>query len=323
MSAAADTPFSGQRVVLTGATGFIGAHLAHRLRADGADLSLIVRSAVAAARRLPGLDGNAGGPRWIEADLTRRESLRAALRALRPRFVFHLAADTSGDRSPEHASTAVAVNFQGTVNLLDALDTSATEHVVTIGTAEEYGPGAVPFREDQAPLPLSPYSASKAAATAWCGMAHRAFGLPVTVLRLFLVYGPGQPPVHLIPQAIAAAQRGEDFATTRGEQTRDFIYVDDVVGACCLAATTPAAGGEVINVASGEERTVRDVITRIYREVDGPGRPALGALPYREPEIWRYVGSNQKARDLLGWVPRIGFDEGLRRTVASYAAGAA
>src|SRR5205085_2108423 len=134
---------------------------------------------------------------------------------------------------------------------------------VQTGTFEEYGTGPVPFVEDQREEPVSPYSASKAAATHFCQMLHRSLHYPVIVLRPCLMYGPFQSADMFIPSLIDSCLRGQDFPMTSGEQTRDLSYVSDVIEAYLLAIRRPKAIGEVINIGSGQEYKIKDVAKKI------------------------------------------------------------
>jgi UDP-glucose 4-epimerase len=155
----------------------------------------------------------------------------------------------------------------------------------------------------------------KAAVTQCALLYHRLFALPVVVLRPFIVYGPGQRDGMMLPALLKTLAQGQEFALTPGEQTRDFVYVDDVVDALIAAAVRNGAAGEVFNVCSGEERRIRDVAELAVRIAGAsPSRLKIGALPYRENEVWRLVGSNRKARALLGWSPRVQLEDGLQRT---------
>ncbi|MBT8447929.1 MAG: SDR family NAD(P)-dependent oxidoreductase, partial [Gammaproteobacteria bacterium] len=290
----------GTRVFVTGATGFIGTHLVRRLYAEGAAISILVRpgsSPTALDDLLPSLQ-------LIEGDLTDRAAIEGAVRAARPERVFHLGAFTNVSRDPQVAEEAMRVNLHGTMQLLQALEGGDLKCFVASGSCEEYGAAPAPFHEALAPAPVSPYSVSKAAATLWCLMRHRTAGLPVVVVRPFLVYGPGQDTSRLLPSAIVAALAGQDFPMTGGEQTREFTYVDDIVEGYLRAAAVPEAIGEIFNLGTGIEVPVRDVVEKIYALSGSSGRPLPGALPYRPAEIWRFAAVTDKARRILGWQHR-------------------
>ncbi|MBI1805219.1 MAG: GDP-mannose 4,6-dehydratase [Ignavibacteriae bacterium] len=301
----------GKRILITGATGFIGSHLLRRFVEAGI--------AVTAVRYRPDLNRQwEGNIHWSIADLTDAEAVETIIKANKPDIVFHLAAKLGGDRSFEFAQQAVVVNFLGTHNLLSSLgrNLGGRGRIVMLGTSEEYGNSKVlPITEDQPSNPVSPYSASKTAATQFALLYHRLFDLPVVVLRPFIVYGPGQPPAMMIPELIQSVLEGKDFSMTEGKQTRDFVYVEDVVDCILAAATAKDVDGEVFNVSSGEERAIRTVAELIVRLMEGKSRLLVGARPYRQNEAWRLYGSNEKAQRLLGWLPKTTLEEGLRQTI--------
>lgn len=312
------------RVLVTGGAGFLGRYVIARLNEAG------VRPV---ATRLPhetpptSVYPAVGDPPapldadWRVLDLTDAEALRALLRDYDPHHILHLAARMSGERSYTYAGEAFRVNLTVTHELMCAAGTlcSGLERLVLIGSAEEYGNAPVlPITEDEPTAPISPYSASKAAATQYAVLYHRLFGLPVTVLRPFIVYGPEQSTAMMLPQLIAMALRGEDFPMTPGEQTRDFIYVGDVADAVLRAAVTPAAVGEVFNICSGVERSILSLARQVLAVMESETRLLVGAIPYRSNEAMRLVGNPDKAHRLLGWTPRIELAEGLRRTIASF-----
>lgn len=308
MSAGRDR-LEGQPVLVTGASGFIGAHLAERLAGLGARVVALTRG----RRALRG----PGGVRHVAADLA-HEDAGKVLRQVAPRYAFHLAAYTNPARDVAHADEAMAVNLLGTMRLLSVLQDCGTERIVLTGTAEEYGNAPVPVREDAPLQPTSPYSVAKAAATLWALMRHRATGLPVVILRPFVCYGPGLPATRFISQAVAAAVGGRDLPMTQGEQTRDFTHVDDLVEAYIRAALAAGVEGEVFNVATGVETSIRSAAQKIYALAGSTARPRPGALPYRAQEVWRSAACIEKARDRLGWSARIGLDEGLRSMIEGY-----
>lgn len=299
---------------MTGAGGFIGRHLVRRLEEAGVSYTGLHHTTPAPAP-------DPGSGRRVRLDLANAAEVESFVSSEQPEIVFHLAGVTGGERTLEFAERAVRGNFVASHHLLAALGRSAGPHrIVLIGSSEEYGrQDSLPYREDLPARPVSPYSASKAAVTQFALLYHQLFAMPVVVLRPFIVYGPGQQPGMLIPSLMEALVRREPFPMTAGEQTRDFVYVDDVVDAILAASVADGAEGEVFNVCSGEERRIRDLAEEAVRVAGAAGDAlGIGALPYRQNEVWRLVGSNEKARRTLGWSPRVRLEEGLRRTWDAY-----
>ena len=312
------------RVLVTGGAGFLGRHVLAMLNDTGVRPVATRLPHETPPTRVPAAPGDSPAPLdadWRMLDLTDADAMRTLLRDCAPQYILHLAARMSGERSYTYAGEAFRANLTVTHALMCAAGTlcSGLERLVLIGSAEEYGNAPVlPITEDEPTAPISPYSASKAAATQYALLYHRLFGLPVTVLRPFIMYGPEQSTAMMLPQLIATALRGEDFPMTPGEQTRDFIHVGDVADAVLRAAVTPAAVGEVFNICSGTERSILSVAQQVLAVMESGTRLLVGAIPYRSNEAMRLVGNPDKAHRLLGWTPRIELAEGLRRTIASF-----
>jgi len=208
----------------------------------------------------------------------------------------------------------------GTHTLLAAAREAGVRRVVFASSSSIYGDRPdLPKHEEQAPRPLSPYAAQKLSAEQ-LGMAYaRSLGLEVVALRFFNVFGPRQDPGSAYAAAVAAfvAAALEGRPATiygDGEQTRDFTYVGDVVEGCWLASTAPQASGEVINLARGVQVSVNELCQAIFQAC---GRADLQPVyePERAGDVKHSVAANAKARELLGWEPRVSLDEGLRHTI--------
>jgi UDP-glucose 4-epimerase len=298
--------WAGKRVLVTGATGFIGQHLVQRLVESGAHTC----AGVAPSEGPERVTGPPAPDRRLAFDLRDAEAVQAAVAETSPQIVVHLAAVgvTDPDVDPE---LALAVNAGGTLHLLEALREQDVQRVVLAGTCYEYG-----AREAMEGLdPFNAYAASKVAAWAFGRMYWWAHGLPIVTVRPFQVYGPGQPEHTLVPVAIRMALAGTDFPMTPGEQERDFIYVDDVVEGMLVAAEAPGLEGHSLDLGTGQAHTVYEVVRRIWAMTGAQGRILVGALPYRPGEVMHLVADADRTARLTGWRARVGVEEGLRRTI--------
>ena len=314
---------SAGTVLVTGAEGFLGRHVLRAL-ADlrRTDTSRTDADTGVVATHLPAAPApEQHEAAWLPLDVTDHEGIRTLLEHVQPDIIIHLAAAMGGARTYDFAERAFAVNTAATHQLMLTAGTTLPRlrRLVLMGTAEEYGNAEhLPVTEEAPMQPVSPYSASKAAATQFAQLFHRLFQLPAVVLRPFIVYGPGQTPSMMLPQLFTHVVEEKEFPMTEGEQTRDFVHVDDVADAVLRAAVAPAAPGEIFNVCSGVERSIRSIAEEVVHIAGGTAHLKPGALPYRQNEVMRLVGSSEKARRLLGWQPRIELREGLARTIDWY-----
>ncbi len=302
---------SRQRIAVTGATGFIGTVLLQALHKAGAELTAIVGK----GRRTAVLD-------TLPFPVTRTvvEQVRHmgdAVRDCAPDCVIHLSAHVSTERSYSALAQTLEWNLLSTIDVLTASAQTGVKRVILMGSTEEYGQNAAPFDPHLALDPPSPYAASKAAQTAYARMFHNTFGLETVILRPTVVYGPGQSPRMLISMVMEALAAGRPIDVTEGKQTRDFVYVDDVVDAIVLGLVTPGLEGDVWNVGSNEVVTVRDCLERIERITGTEGLVLYGARPYIDREIFRYESEVYRTYGILQWRPAVTLDEGLRRTWAA------
>ena len=239
----------------------------------------------------------------------------------KPDIVLHLAADkTRSINHHEAFRTVIETNVIGTLNLIEAcLTDPKLKRFIYLGTCEEYGFGRTPFNEQQPEMPISSYSYSKVAVTHLLRTLYRTRGFPIVILRPTLAYGPGQASDMFLPALIEALLRNQSFAMSRGDQTRDYIFVEELVRAC-MAAMEADVLGKVINIGSGDTVSLRDVALLAARVIGNGSENLLrfGALPYRSNEIMNYSVDITLARELLGWAPRFSLEEGMRRTVESY-----
>jgi len=306
------------RVLVTGGCGFIGSHLVRRLLEDGANVRVLDNLATG---RLSNLGDLLAEVDLVEGDLRSYERVSNAVRGCE--VVYHQAALPSVPRSVQDPLTSSSVNAAGTQNVLLAARDEGVRRVVAASSSSVYGFNpALPKREDMATLPMSPYAVDKLASEGYCRSFQRVYGLDTVVLRYFNVFGPYQDPNSqysaVIPKFITAALEGT-APTVHGDgnQSRDFTFVADVVGANLLAAgAPPAAAGEVFNIACGNRTSLNEMLEMLGELTGGMIEPIydearVGDVPHSQADI-------SKAREGLGFEPAYHFSDGLRVTLEHY-----
>ncbi|MDA0164765.1 NAD-dependent epimerase/dehydratase family protein [Solirubrobacter ginsenosidimutans] len=296
------------RALVTGGAGFIGSHLVDVLQEAGDEVTVVdrLRTEANLQRAIE------RGARLVSADVTDVPAMLEAFAEARPEVVFHLAAQIDVRRSVEDPSMDAHQNVGGTAAILEAARVGGARRVILASTAAVYGdPVRLPIAEDTEIAPLAPYGASKAAAESYLALFSRAYGLSTLALRMSNVYGPRQSP-HGEAGVIAiwCSAAAEDRPVTvfgDGAQTRDFVYVEDVVRGFLAAAHTADEGA--LNLSTGVETSLVDLAATLgLRTESGPGR--LG-------EIARSSLDPSAAAARLGWRASTPLAEGLRKTLAS------
>jgi nucleoside-diphosphate-sugar epimerase len=309
------------RVLVTGGGGFIGSNLVRRLLEQGDEVRVLDNFSTGNRRNLEDIVDEL---EIVEGELRSYERVHNATRGVE--VVFHQGALPSVPRSVHDPLTTSAVNVEGTLNVLLAARDEGVRRVVYASSSSVYGnSGTLPRVETQFPDPISPYAVAKLAAERYCVSFARVYGLETVTLRYFNVFGPRQDPTSqyaaVVPRFIAAVDSGEPVPIHGdGEQSRDFTYVENVVDANVRAATAPEASGHVINVATGEPRTVNALADTI---ADVLGKPVeKDYLPQRTGDVRDSWADVREAERLLGWEPQVALEEGLRLTAAALLARA-
>lgn len=293
------------RVLLTGATGFFGAHLARLLVEHGHKVAAIVRPE-SDRWRLAGVGANLT---MIPGDLTDLRSLISRLRAQRPDVCIHLAwKGWSGKAEADANLSSLAVSLE----LLRIMPEIGCERFVAAGTCFEYELGPHLLSETGALRPHDLYGSCKKSLYEVAQEFSALTGIDVVTARIFYSYGPYEDPRRLVPSITRALLRGEVAKATAGAQVRDYVHVTDIASAIWTIARSRATGA--VNVASGEPVTIAHIATTIADLVGWREGLQLGALPYREAEPMHIVGNAGKLRS-LGWVPKYRLEEGLAETV--------
>jgi UDP-glucose 4-epimerase len=305
--------------LVTGGAGFIGSNLVDALLARGDAVTVV--DDLSTGRR-ENLDGAlAGGARLVEIDVRDRAALEGLATEVAPEVVFHLAAQIDVRKSVADPAFDASINVGGTANVLEAARVAGTRRLVLVSTGGAiYGEGdgqRLPLPESSPIAPMSPYGQSKHAAEGYLALFERLYGLSGVSLRLGNVYGPRQDPLGEAGVIAIFCGRLQEGARPTifgdGTQTRDYIYVGDVVAAALAAAESEATGP--INVGTGIETDVLELAARLGELGDGDFEPQFA--PPREGEVQRISIDPARAAAELGWKAEMGLAEGLRITLDS------
>lgn len=298
------------RLLVIGGTGFIGSHLVKMAVNSG--FKVIVVSLHAPIQEKKILDVV-----YIQADIRNLSQFKASLSSFEFEYIVNLSGYISHNTFLKGGSKIINSHFAGVQNILEIINWSILKRFVQIGSSDEYGSQPSPQNESLRESPITSYSSAKVASTHLLQMLAHTENFPVVILRLFLVYGPGQDDSRFLPQIIKGCFSGKDFETSLGEQLRDFCYVEDIVVGILLALKSDGINGEVINLASGDPISIRKVIKKIQAYI-GQGRPQFGKIPYRAGENMSLYADISKAKVLLGWQPKTNIQIGIKKTVNSY-----
>lgn len=308
--------WKNRRVLVTGAGGFIGSHLAERVAQLGARTRCFLRynsqgslGWLTASPLLPDLE-------IVHGDIRDYESIFNAARDTD--IVFHLAALIGIPYSYHSPRSYVQTNVEGTLNVLEAVRRHETEHLVCTSTSEVYGSARyVPMDENHPLQGQSPYSATKIGADKIAESYHRAFGLPVSIARPFNCYGPRQSSRAVIPAIITQALAQSSVRLGNVHTTRDFNFVSDIVDGFIAIAESPATIGKTLNIGSGTETSIRELAEIIFELMGTKREVDLDEARVRPEasEVDRLCASSLLLRQLTTWTPRVPLRKGLTRAI--------
>ena len=307
------------RYLVTGGAGFIGSHIAETLLKQGESVRVFDNLATGRSSNLEPLQGLAGHFEFVQGDLRDSKAVRAAVEGVE--VVFHQGALASVPRSIAEPVISLETNIIGTQNVLLAARDAGVRRVVYASSSSVYGDTPVlPKHEEMPTAPMSPYAVQKLTGELLCGVFTRIYGLETVALRYFNVFGPRQDPTSeyaaVIPRFLTALlEKRRPIVFGDGEQTRDFTYIENVVQANLLAATSSAAVGAAMNIGCGERISLNAVL-QTAGELLGMHVHA----EYRDPrpgDVRDSLADISRARRLLDYRPKVTFREGLARTLSS------
>ncbi len=287
-----------KKVLVTGASGFIGEHLCRSLAKQNAVVFGVSRNI---------RDGAIAGVKSLRADLSDERQIKELIEKVQPDYVYHLASYVSGAREVDAVKPTLMHNLLSVLHLLTAIQNTRCKRIILAGSLEE--------TDADAAVPCSPYAAAKSAATMYASMFHALYQTPIVTARLFMVYGPAQKDEKkLIPYTIKKFLKGEPAQFSSGEREVDWIYVDDVVEALILMAEKPGLEGEILDIGSGELFTIREIVETLHKITQSKSRLEFGAIADRPQERIRRA-EVEKTAGVLGWRPRLSIADGLQKTI--------
>lgn len=299
-------PSRPSRLLVTGASGFVGAAVVRLAVQRGLPVTALVRPGSSLLRLVPGVE-------IVRADITDAAALARAAQRARPDACIHLAAAGAVVRDDD-LERVLATNALAPALLAQGLATAGCRRLVTAGSSSEYGPVEGPMDERAAAAPDDSYGVAKLAGGLLARAVGRPLGLETVHLRLFSVYGPGEDPRRLVPSVLRALIERRPLELTAGEQVRDFVFVDDVAEALLDAALRPGVDGLTVNLGSGVQTSVRELCLTAADVLGGHDLLRFGALPYRAGERFHWRAATDRS-DALGWTARTPLRAGLERTI--------
>jgi UDP-glucose 4-epimerase len=298
-------------ILVTGGTGFIGSHIVNKLINQGCFVNIF--------------DINNSGEWRIDTksnynltiiDLTDEKAVEKNINMIKPDIIFHLAGFVSTSRDSKIINDMININFTGTKNLIMALQDMNYELFINTGSSDEYGQNMVPFKETLKEMPVSAYAASKIAATYFCDMMNKVNDKPIITVRPFLVFGPKQLSRMLIPWLIYSCVKEKELDLTLCEQTRDFIFVEDVADAYILLAfnAQKVKNMGIFNIGSGYETKIIEIVKMIQSKMNNDSFN-IGKREYKKGEAMESVASIKKIDDAIKWKPKSNVKDSIDKTI--------
>jgi len=302
------------KILITGGAGFIGSNLAEKLAGQGQQVAVLDNLATGRLSNLKKIENQI---QFIQADIRDLDSLRESFKGFD--FVFHLAALPGVFFSVQKPDQCNQTNIEGTLNVLLAARDNKVKRVVFASSSAVYGGAFAINQEDQKPQPLSPYATSKITGEYYARNFYDLFGLETVCLRFFNVFGPHQNPeseyAAVIPLFIKLALIDQQpIIFGDGQQSRDFTFVENVIDGMILAMNSPKAAGEVFNLACGDNITVNRLVETIGQILGKKITPIYQAA--RPGDIYRSQANSDKIKTMLGFAPKVNFEDGLAKTIA-------
>jgi len=295
-----------KKILIVGGTGFIGYHFAKKCLKKNLLVFSISYSKPKKIRFLKKV-------KYICVDISKKFKLKKKVENLKFDYVVNF----GGYVDHSKKKRIIDSHFIGVKNLVQCLDRSNIKSFIQIGSGLEYGHAKSPQSEKLNCKPLSYYASAKISATKYLINEYKKNNLPVTILRLYQIFGPYQDLNRLIPITIYNSILNKTFFCSSGKQLRDFMYISDCIDAVYICLKNKKSKGEIINLGTGSPRKVKDIILNISKVI-GSGKPVFNKFEMRDEEVNMQFPSVMKARRILGWKSRVSFTSGLKKTISYY-----
>ena len=305
--------YKNKKILITGGAGFIGSNFVKRAINLGAKVTVTVK--YNSLIDYPRLISVRDKINIVECDLRNTDSMKY-LGKLSFEKIFHFAAYNHVGDSFEHVTENISSNLISTVNLLNS--GPKFKKFIHIGSSEIYGQQKqIPFNPKNKPNPMSPYAVTKYASELFSVMSSKYTKKDILCLRPFNTFGPYQSEKAIIPEIIIKCLRNETIKTTRGQQTREFNYISNILDGIIHMDDKIKNSTDPINIGSNKPIKISELIKKIHKFSNSKSKLKIGALKYRPNEIWK-MQANNKFILSKGWKPKINFDEGLKETIKWY-----
>lgn len=298
--------FKNHTVLVTGANGFIGAHLVKAIEEQGATVFAQVRRDSDTFR----FHQLKISPTLIEMDLCDLNSVQKYLKEIQPHFVFN----TAVNRTYTDIQASIELNTVGLNNLLNSSRSQKLKGFIQLASSTEYGNLPGPLKETDLPAPCTPFGGAKLAGTTLLQSLARSLKIPTIILRLFHVYGPLEPNNRLIPTVIRNIKAGQPVKLTNPGCAHDPVYVGDVIKACLMAAHAHVYG-DIFNIACGQKRTNEEIVSTISNIMGKKPVIEVGTFARRDWDRDDWYADVSKANHVLGWKSAMSLKQGLTETI--------
>jgi UDP-glucose 4-epimerase len=304
-----------KKILVTGASGFIGSWLTRRFVEEGYNVAVTMRPDSSTTR----IDKILKRISVFNLDLEDTANVNRAFKEFQPEVIYHLATYYTVEHKLNEIPTLIKTNVLGTVNLLEAAKNASSKLFVNTSSCFVYKNKDTALKETDDLTPINLYAETKLQAEEACTYYADKYGLPTVTFRLFPPYGPADNERKLIPFLIKSFLQGKSPDLTSGKQQWDFINVQDIVNAyLCLLSRDFKPTHEFFNIGTGKAVSVKEVAETIAKILNSPIVPSWGKVPHRKNEVWFTSADINKAKILLNWQPQTSLQEGLVDTIAWY-----